>query len=77
MQKMKVWFIAMFSFVFIFSSLAVLPVNVHAATISSYALPSIYTASTVYSLKVDSATIPVVGYTGDYDYAHFLLLTVH
>ncbi|MCY9695678.1 hypothetical protein [Paenibacillus alginolyticus] len=71
MQKMKIWFIAMFSFVFIFSSLAALPVSVQAATISSYALPSIYSASTAYSLKVDATTIPVVGYNGDYDYAHF------
>jgi polygalacturonase len=71
LQKMKAWLIGLFSFVFILGSLGAVPVQVHAATISSYALPSIYTASTVYGLKVDATTIPVVSYTGDYDYAHF------
>ncbi|WP_310501329.1 discoidin domain-containing protein [Paenibacillus qinlingensis] len=68
---MKAWLIGLFTFVFILGSLGALPVRVHAATISSYALPSIYTASTVYGLKVDATTIPVVSYTSDYDYAHF------
>lgn len=71
MQKMKVWLVSLFTFVFFIANLAALPASVHAATISSYALPSIYSASTVYGLKVDATTIPVVSYTGDYDYAHF------
>lgn len=71
MRKMKVWLVSLFTFVFFIANLAALPASVHAATISSYALPSIYSASTVYGLKVDATTIPVVSYTGDYDYAHF------
>lgn len=71
MHKMKAWLIGLFSFIFILGSLGAVPVRVHAATISSYALPSIYTASTVYGLKVDATTIPVVSYTSEYDYAHF------
>jgi hypothetical protein len=42
-----------------------------AATISAYPLPSIYTTSTVYSLKADGVSIPVVNYVGEYDYAEF------
>jgi polygalacturonase len=71
LHKMKVWLVSLFTFVFLFANLAALPASVHAATISSYALPSIYSASTMYGLKVDATTIPVVSYTGDYDYAHF------
>lgn len=47
------------------------PAHVSAATITTYGMPSIYSASTTYSLKADSNVIPVVGYTGNYDYAHF------
>jgi len=34
-------------------------------------MPSIYAASSVYSLTVNGVAIPVVSYTGDYDYATF------
>jgi autotransporter-associated beta strand protein len=47
--------------------LAVIP----PATVSSYPLPSIYTESSTYALKVNGAAIPVVSYVGDYDYAEF------
>ncbi|WP_063795555.1 discoidin domain-containing protein [Paenibacillus sp. Soil750] len=51
--------------------LLALPTNVSAATISTYGIPTIYSQSTTYSLKADSTVIPVVGYNGNYDYAHF------
>ena len=47
------------------------PAPAKAATITTYPLPSVYTQSTVYSLKADGVTIPVVSYNGDYDYANF------
>lgn len=43
--------------------------SVYAATVSSYSLPSIYSPSTAYSLKVGGVNIPVVNYVGEYDYA--------
>lgn len=41
------------------------------ATIQNYPMPSIYTASSVFSLKADNQSIPVISYMPDYDYAHF------
>ncbi|WP_168120407.1 family 16 glycoside hydrolase [Paenibacillus sp. HB172176] len=41
------------------------------ATIQNYPMPSIYTASSVFSLKADNQTIPVISYKDDYDYAEF------
>lgn len=41
------------------------------ATIQNYPMPSIYTASSVFSLKADNEAIPVISYLPDYDYAHF------
>ncbi|MFD0672573.1 hypothetical protein [Cohnella sp. GCM10027633] len=41
------------------------------ATIQTYPMPSIYTASGVYSLKADTQAVPVVSYLPDYDYAQF------
>ncbi|WP_238656101.1 family 16 glycoside hydrolase [Paenibacillus piscarius] len=41
------------------------------ATIQNYPMPSIYTPSSVYSLKVNNETVPVVKYLPDYDYAQF------
>lgn len=41
------------------------------ATIQSYPMPSIYTASGVYSLKADDQSVPVISYKDDYDYAEF------
>ncbi|WP_246061767.1 family 16 glycoside hydrolase [Paenibacillus oralis] len=42
-----------------------------AATIQNYPMPSIYTASSVFTLKADNETIPVIKYLDDYDYAQF------
>lgn len=39
------------------------------ATVQAYPQPSIYPASSVYSLKVNGTNVPIVNYTGDYDYA--------
>ncbi len=41
------------------------------ATIQNYPMPSIYTASSVFSLKADNQSIPVISYKDDYDYAEF------
>ncbi|MEK5164496.1 hypothetical protein NYE69_19440 [Paenibacillus sp. FSL R5-0527] len=41
------------------------------ATIQNYPMPSIYTASSVFTLKADNETIPVIKYLDDYDYAQF------
>ncbi|MEK4003685.1 family 16 glycoside hydrolase [Paenibacillus sp. FSL H3-0333] len=41
------------------------------ATIQNYPMPSIYTPSSVYSLKVNNEAVPVVKYLPDYDYAQF------
>jgi hypothetical protein len=38
------------------------------ASVAPYPLPSVYTASTLYSLRVNDVTVPVVSYTG-YEYA--------
>src|ERR1043165_5684834 len=39
------------------------------ATVQAYPQPSIYSASSAYSLKVNGTNVPIVSYTGDYDYA--------
>jgi hypothetical protein len=41
------------------------------ATIQNYPMPSIYTASSVFSLKADNQSVPVINYKDDYDYAQF------
>lgn len=41
------------------------------ATIQNYPMPSIYTASSVFSLKADNEAVPVIQYLDDYDYAQF------
>ncbi|GBF76422.1 hypothetical protein PA598K_04891 [Paenibacillus sp. 598K] len=41
------------------------------ATLQNYPKPSIYTASSVFSLKADNQSVPVLSYMPDYDYAHF------
>lgn len=41
------------------------------ATIQNYPMPSIYNASSVYSLKADNQSVPVISYKDDYDYAQF------
>ncbi|KOP68183.1 glycoside hydrolase [Bacillus sp. FJAT-18019] len=41
------------------------------ATIQNYPMPSIYTASSVFSLKADNEAVPVISYLADYDYAQF------
>jgi len=38
---------------------------------TAYPLPSLYTASSVYSLKAGGKDIPVVSYVNEYDYAEF------
>lgn len=48
------------------------PVEVQGANaIQSYPMPSIYASSSVFSLKADNTTIPVVSYVSEYDYANF------
>ncbi len=48
------------------------------ATIQNYPMPSIYTASSVFSLKADNEAVPVISYMPDYDYAEFSFSgTVH
>ncbi|WP_059053190.1 family 16 glycoside hydrolase [Paenibacillus senegalimassiliensis] len=42
-----------------------------AATIQNYPMPSIYTASSVFSLKANGNSVPVIAYVSDYDYAQF------
>lgn len=42
-----------------------------ATAIQSYPMPSIYTASSVFSLKANSTSVPVISYVADYDYAEF------
>ncbi|GGG13135.1 hypothetical protein GCM10010912_66980 [Paenibacillus albidus] len=41
------------------------------AIIQNYPMPSIYTPSDVFSLKVNNETIPVIDYLSEYDYAQF------
>src|SRR5689334_12708314 len=41
------------------------------AIIQNYPMPSIYTASEVFSLKADNEDVPVIKYLADYDYAQF------
>ncbi|WP_438448069.1 S-layer homology domain-containing protein [Gorillibacterium sp. sgz5001074] len=41
------------------------------ATVQNYPMPSIYTASSIFSLKVDNEAVPVIKYLPDYDYAQF------
>ncbi|MDG0811170.1 hypothetical protein [Cohnella rhizosphaerae] len=41
------------------------------AIVQSYPMPSIYTASQVYSLKAGSEAVPVIEYLPEYDYAEF------
>ncbi|MHA7964756.1 family 16 glycoside hydrolase [Paenibacillus sp. CAU 1782] len=59
---------------FVFMIVGALPLSADAngsATIQNYPMPSIYTASSVYSLKADNQSVPVVSYLPDYDYAQF------
>ncbi|MDB6019539.1 MAG: coagulation factor 5/8 type domain protein [Pedosphaera sp.] len=42
---------------------------IQSAAIQTYPLPSIYSTSSVYALKVNGTNVPVVSFTGDYDYA--------
>jgi hypothetical protein len=66
------WLIAGLCFVIAMSGLTIQPSASRAeASISTYALPSLYSPSSVYSLKAGGVEVPVVSYTGDYDYAHF------
>lgn len=47
------------------------PWSAEAATIQNYPKPSIYNASSVFALKADNQSIPVIEYMPDYDYAQF------
>ncbi|MNC01488.1 Extracellular exo-alpha-L-arabinofuranosidase precursor [compost metagenome] len=42
-----------------------------ATIIQNYPMPSIYTASSMFSLKANGSSIPVITYVKDYDYAEF------
>ncbi|MGG1516419.1 family 16 glycoside hydrolase [Paenibacillus oryzisoli] len=71
MLKIKVYGFLLFLAVVI-STLGFLPQTSHAAaTIQNYPMPSIYTASSIYSLKADDESVPVISYLDDYDYAQF------
>ncbi len=39
--------------------------------LQNYPMPSIYTASSVFSLQANGSNVPVISYVGDYDYAQF------
>lgn len=41
------------------------------AIIQNYPMPSIYTPSSIYSLKADDQAVPVIHYKPEYDYAQF------
>jgi hypothetical protein len=58
--KMKQWLYAFFTFLLVFSGLTVVPLSASANTIAPYPMPSIYSNSSAYSLKVNGTTIPVV-----------------
>ncbi|MBD2844802.1 S-layer homology domain-containing protein [Paenibacillus sp. IB182496] len=45
--------------------------NGEAATIQNYPMPSIYTPSSVYTLKAGNESVPVIQYKPEYDYAQF------
>ncbi|HHW45305.1 MAG TPA: hypothetical protein GXX17_00145 [Clostridiales bacterium] len=40
-----------------------------------YPMPSIYTSSNTYSLKVDGVEVPVIAYENEYDYSNFSMKT--
>ncbi|MFS0723425.1 family 16 glycoside hydrolase [Paenibacillus sp. 1P07SE] len=42
-----------------------------AAIIQNYPMPSIYTPSSIYSLRADHEAVPVIQYKPEYDYAQF------
>lgn len=42
-----------------------------AAVLQNYPMPSIYTASSVFSLKANGSSVPVIHYVTDYDYSEF------
>ncbi|MFD0670899.1 glycosyl hydrolase family 28 protein [Cohnella sp. GCM10027633] len=71
MSRFKKLVSALLFAVLTLSPLLAMPRPASANTISPYALPSIYASSSVFSVKANGTTIPVVNYTGDYDYAHF------
>jgi polygalacturonase len=69
---MKKTFYKAFFAVFAYLFLLVLQYgNTYAATVTSYPMPSIYTASPQFTLKVNTTNIPVIDNTTIYDYAHF------
>ncbi|MGG1555220.1 family 16 glycoside hydrolase [Paenibacillus ferrarius] len=71
MLKMKVYGFLLFLAVLI-ATLGFLPQTSHAAaTIQNYPMPSIYSPSSIYSLKADDESVPVISYLDDYDYAQF------
>ncbi len=71
MLKRKVISLVLFLALIITATVYVPTATYAAATIQSYPMPSIYSASSVFSLKADSTNIPVVSYLDDYDYAEF------
>ncbi|MBK1809738.1 DUF1080 domain-containing protein [Clostridium sp. YIM B02505] len=71
MFNRKVINIFLFLVVLISTSL-IIPKTVFAAsTIQSYAMPSIYKASSAFSVKADNTNIPVISYVSQYDYSEF------
>ncbi|MBK1809843.1 carbohydrate-binding protein [Clostridium sp. YIM B02505] len=71
MFKLKKLLSLTLALIFILISGLLNPIKASAATVVSYSLPSIYSASSSYSLKAGGIDIPVVKYTDEYDYAEF------
>lgn len=71
MLKRKTFSLVLF-FALVLSNMVFTPFTTYAAaTIQSYPMPSIYSASSVFSLKADNTSIPVISYVPKYDYAEF------
>lgn len=70
MLKIKRLFSLFLMVTLIISTVVIMPNRVSANTIAPYAMPSVYTASTVYSLKLNNIQVPIANYNGDYDYAN-------
>ena len=70
-MKRKTFILTLF-FALVLSNMIFTPITTYAATtIQSYPMPSIYNESSVFSLKADNTSIPVISYVPEYDYAEF------
>jgi len=71
MFKRKTFSLLLFLAVIILTTGFLPQTSYAAATIQNYPIPSIYTASSVFSLKADSTSVPVISFEQKYDYAEF------